>query len=79
MALTEDQHIDYKQLYEQQLAVIEQQLAEKEQLTKLVEAKRSVVEALSAEIAQLRKMIFDAQDYTDWLSLYTSTVCLTVG
>lgn len=58
MALSEDQHIDYKKLYEQQLAVIEQQLAEKEQLTKLVEAKRSEVEALSAEIAQLRKMIF---------------------
>lgn len=58
MALTGDQHIDYKQLYEQQLAVIEQQLAEKEQLTKLVEAKRSRIEALSVEIAQLRKMIF---------------------
>lgn len=53
MALTGDQHIDYKQLYEQQLSVIEQQLAEKEQLTKLVEAKHSRIEALSVEVGVL--------------------------
>jgi transposase len=47
----EQEHIDYKQLYEQQLA-------ENRQLSKLVEAKVDQVTALSAEIAQLRKMIF---------------------
>lgn len=58
MSLAEQDHIDYKQLYEQQLAVIEQQLAEKEQLSRLVEAKRDQLTALSAEVALLRKMIF---------------------
>lgn len=51
MQTVEQPHIDYKQLYEQQIAVIEkmaQQLA----------AHSDQVTALSAEVAKLRKMIF---------------------
>lgn len=43
--------IDYKQLYEQQVALIEKQLQQ-------IEAHRDRVTALSAEVAQLRRMIF---------------------
>ena len=50
--------IDYKQLYEQHLADLEKLTAENNQLAQLIEAQRGEVVALSAEIAQLRKMIF---------------------
>jgi len=58
MQFAEQEHIDYKQLYEQQLAGLAALTAENKQLASLVEAKRDEVVALSAEIAQLRKMIF---------------------
>lgn len=51
MQLMEHPHIDYKQLYEQQIAVIEKQV-------KQIEAHCDQITVLSAEIAQLRKMIF---------------------
>ena len=43
--------IDYKQLYEQQVAVIEKQ-------AKQIEAHQDQVRALSEQIAQLRRLIF---------------------
>lgn len=51
MLSAEQEHIDYKHLYEQQIAVIESHV-------KQIAAQRDQVTALSAEIAQLRKMIF---------------------
>lgn len=51
MQLSEPPHIDYKQLYEQQLVVMEK-------LTQQLAAHVDKEAALSAEIAKLRKMIF---------------------
>jgi transposase len=51
MPLAEQPHIDYKQLYEQQVAVIEKQVRQ-------LEAHRDQLTALSAEVALLRKLIF---------------------
>lgn len=49
--MQEQSPVDYKQLYEQQVALIEKQLQQ-------IEAQRDKVTALSAEVAQLRRMIF---------------------
>ena len=58
METAQQSPIDYKQLYEQHLADLEKLTAENNQLAQLIEAQRGEVVALSAEIAQLRKMIF---------------------
>ena len=54
----QEQHIDYKELYEQQLAVIETQGKLIEQQLSAIERERNQITALSAELAQLRRMIF---------------------
>jgi len=54
----QDQHIDYKQLYEQQLAVNKTKEKIIEQHLVAIERKRDRIIALSAELAQLRRMIF---------------------
>ncbi len=51
MQTAEQEYIDYKQLYEQQITVIEE-------MTQQMEAQYDQVAVLSAEIAKLRKMIF---------------------
>lgn len=51
MQTAEQPHIDYRQLYEQQIAVIEKQAQQ-------IEAHFDKIAALSAEVAKLRKMIF---------------------
>ena len=51
MPSAEQPHIDYKQLYEQQVAVMEKMVQQ-------LEARSDQVTALSAEVARLRKMIF---------------------
>ncbi len=51
MQTVEQPNIDYKQLYEQQIAVIEKMVQQ-------IEAHCDQVSALSAEVAKLRKMIF---------------------
>ncbi len=56
-----EQDIDYKQLYEQQLAVIETQGKLIEQQVAAIERERYRITALSADLAQLRRMIFGAR------------------
>lgn len=51
MPAAEQPHIDYRKLYEQQIAIIEQ-------MAQQIESRDSRVAALSAEVAQLRKLIF---------------------
>lgn len=54
----QEQHIDYKQLYEQQLAVNDAKEKLIEQHLVAIERERDQITALSAELAQLRRMIF---------------------
>jgi|GEM_PF-2078431 hypothetical protein len=51
MQTAEQPNIDYKQLYERQIAVIEKQVQQ-------IAAPCDQIAALSAEVAKLRKMIF---------------------
>ena len=58
MQTAQQDPIDYKLLYEEQLARLEQLTAEKNRLDSVLASQRDQVVCLSAEIAQLRKMIF---------------------
>jgi transposase len=57
----QEQHIDYKELYEQQMAVNDAKEKLIEQHLVAIERERDRIIALSAELAQLRRMIFGAR------------------